>query len=596
MKYNISLFRISITTFLCLVALLITPFGSFANEGVYFDTKTGALFLPQVDAGNFGMYNTTLQLVDFRPITFLLTDYELTTGQELANYADGKLSIPYLTIGEDVFKLELRQPNLEKFRFEIVTLIRQAKTNESVKDFWKQFAWNELNPDEQELWVQLGWNEANWQDEQNPPASGDKSWAELTAAEQLAAEQLSYEQASWDGTPKITSFSPTIQALYVDIDADSEEELLLNVINPDGNSGSILYEPLSIAYLMTTQGYGLSDDYWNSLSSTQQASLKNTLVTADLLAADNTDNPTSTVIDLLAKFTETNFPAYSYSGQFDKTSLNVENLASKIMLLTELADGSYTANFNSKVRARNGFNLGGITLDEDDITTTNLYGPSANAEASITENSFTIGAEANLLSVTHSVGDENGSFFAVNSGIGTGYWADLSYGRNDQYGFALDVKPLPVGVALYVSGADVTTLYDKAKGWSIDKYSTTEELAEDAWNNAVNWTEDAIGDIEVTFANSVDDTGVFFERTGKDALLWIDEAGDTLLVGLNDTGSSIKDALTSVGEGLSDAASSVTAKVSSWASNAKSAVKSVWNDTKEAVDKGVDWVCGWLGC
>lgn len=63
---------------------------------------------------------------------------------------------------------------------------------------WDELSWTDMNSAEQKRWAVLGWDEDSWEEEIDPPDSGDKYWEELTDSERTAAEELGYTQELWD--------------------------------------------------------------------------------------------------------------------------------------------------------------------------------------------------------------------------------------------------------------------------------------------------------------------------------------------------------------------------------------------------------------
>jgi hypothetical protein len=62
------------------------------------------------------------------------------------------------------------------------------------------YFWNELESEAevQDYWTALGWTENSWNEIDNPPATEEASWADLTDAEEAAATALCYNELTWD--------------------------------------------------------------------------------------------------------------------------------------------------------------------------------------------------------------------------------------------------------------------------------------------------------------------------------------------------------------------------------------------------------------
>lgn len=101
------------------------PEGDKPPPGASFDFETSTLRLQEVDAGALGVYDVSMGLMAFEPITFEVNEVTPTTasGEASTTYepATGLMSIQGCSVGQDVFSVQLQQQS-GTLRFELITI------------------------------------------------------------------------------------------------------------------------------------------------------------------------------------------------------------------------------------------------------------------------------------------------------------------------------------------------------------------------------------------------------------------------------------------------------------------------------------------
>lgn len=88
--------------------------------------------------------------------------------------------------------------------------------------------------------------------------------------------------------------APSYSLVYADLDGDADEDLILKVLRDDGE-GYLIIDPLGIADTLHTFGEMPTDDFYDALSSTQQAALEEQLAGIDVsVSAIDSDDETGT--------------------------------------------------------------------------------------------------------------------------------------------------------------------------------------------------------------------------------------------------------------------------------------------------------------
>ena len=114
-------------------------------------------------------------------------------------------------------------------------------------------------------YVKLGWNEKSWEGIEDPPATMDKSWFELTSDERKAASEVCYFAENWDEvdmTPNLGIFPfPKVKQRYV------EWTVLPGAIRRSAR-GSLLYNKTTWNEIGTSE---VENKCWTELSEVQQS-------------------------------------------------------------------------------------------------------------------------------------------------------------------------------------------------------------------------------------------------------------------------------------------------------------------------------------
>ncbi|MCB9548126.1 MAG: hypothetical protein H6706_20105 [Myxococcales bacterium] len=370
---------------------------------------------------------------------------------------------------------------------------------------------------------------------------------------------------------------PTFSLAYADLDGDDDEELLLVAANADG-SGTLMIDPLGIIDFTTnTLDWGLSDDVWTALSSTQQA------VLVDQMAAFGSYGTTIEGAELEAVLLSGAFTAETrnyYSFRFTGSGSAASASASAGAFGASLSVGDATFMMET-----GDFGVG-FDVSATAATVTASAGSfsveaqvlSAGATFYVERNAFAIGGGADLVAGAFTVGDENGSYAGVSAGIGVGAYAAASFGKNDQYGFTLDLPVIPVGVAVYVTGEDVLSVFVPAGQLVLDATLATADLAADLWARTGDLAGDATTllasiqntaeDVTLTYLQSeaghfvvaaIAGVSIYTSLAGDIEDLFdavVQDLADFTIEGLADTLSDLGGAITATGEDIEQFAAS----------------------------------------
>jgi hypothetical protein len=420
----------------------------------------------------------------------------------------------------------------------------------------------------------------------------------------------------WQGAPmQAANAMPELDLAFADLDGDTVREALLLVQNADG-SGYALYDPFGIADTMRTLGYTIDDDFWEVLSDTQKSGLVNQLSDVADFGTTISGAELNSVLDAMVVTADRTYDAIRFSESFDGSL--VEESASVGELKTTFTTGDY--HFVCELDDYGpGFELEATLVQLETtyggVIRTTLTAGSGGAAFNVDENGFTVGGGVDAVSLELGVGDPDGSYAALSVGIGLSVWADAKFGKNDQYGFSLDLPILKVGVALYVKGADAVFVYDECKDWTLGATNDIATLATFVWGEAGAWVQSAPADLRVDYENAVDDTRIFAEKTAGDVWVGITNTSDSVLVAVESATGNVAGVLDAVGDDIADGAEAVADSVTTWAATATGtvtdsvddAVESVGDAAADAADDMVDayedaadWTkdtfCGFFGC
>lgn len=72
------------------------------------------------------------------------------------------------------------------------------KPTGDVDEFWNEFYWEDLTPDERALFKDLGWTQSSWDDDDGEVPADNKDWADLSRQERAALTALGYDKEYWD--------------------------------------------------------------------------------------------------------------------------------------------------------------------------------------------------------------------------------------------------------------------------------------------------------------------------------------------------------------------------------------------------------------
>ncbi|MCA9539672.1 MAG: hypothetical protein KC620_12335 [Myxococcales bacterium] len=366
--------------------------------------------------------------------------------------------------------------------------------------------------------------------------------------------------------PSVGSVMPGGRIAYADLDHDGSAELLFVVVMRDG-TGGIYADPLGVADMLNVYGIGIPDDFWTLLSPTQQALLLsqipselgygNQISGAEMRALiamlnDQDKDRTYDVIYFHASGSLHAFQASDSAGPVDTTITMGD-----IEVLVE--NDEYGPGFElSYTYAQLDVTVGGVM-------TVSVVGGQAAAASNVDRNGFVIGAQYNVIGAAVVFGNENGSYVGFDAGVGAGFWAAASAGRNGQYGFSLAVPVVPFGVAIYVEGDDATYVYGEVKNWTVGAALDTRDLTIQTWGHASTWVTRNSKDIALRFESVANDTRIAVIRTGNTAVIAVGDTAQAVLTSLSDAAHDMVAGVNQVGAMVGDGFDDITTAVDNWA-------------------------------
>ena len=308
----------------------------------------------------------------------------------------------------------------------------------------------------------------------------------------------------------------------IDVDNDGEEDLTLRV-NAPGGGGWITADPFIIADYLIQIGFGLGDsnDFEESLSSTQQTSLTNTVVdlTGFTPAAGITESFLEGMIAIFG-YESRDYPV----TWFDTLATIDEEIESGSLGLA--VESGQTASYAT------GDLSAGVTFT------------GTQAGLSFSGNGIAFGAANTYFGVSVGYGNENGTYVGVSASYGSGYWVAAKWGQDGQYGFSAPIPTTPFGITLYVEGDDALAAYNLYRNLALSTASQTADFFNDRWVNAV----DLGNDIRVMISNGVADTKVYLANKGESAYIWVSDGGEEIFVYLSGGASTVANAMAEVGK------------------------------------------------
>lgn len=365
------------------------------------------------------------------------------------------------------------------------------------------------------------------------------------------------------------SAEPSLRLQEADVDDDGDEELILFADQDDG-TGYLMLDPLGIADVLYKAGYEPDDDFIDLLSSTQQDDLLTEFsgVTfmgdfGQLEAVDSIDDITGdmikSAIDTLDMLNQTRtYTAVDYEYVLEGSYAS-ESTSSGMFGAT-VSIGSYEImtdddEFGKGYRRE----ISLVTLEGTigGFLTGTVQVGTVYSACDVDKNGFAYGGGVDVVSVTVMVGDADGSYASVSTGVGTGYYFAGSWGQNDQYGFTTDLPIVPVSVSIYVSGDDAEAVADEIADWTIESYGDVEDFAESAWASASDWTEGAAGTVSAAVQNAYNDTRVAVTKAGNKAITVAEEAGESVFEWVDDAGADLANAMNDIGNALANGISDI---------------------------------------
>lgn len=381
---------------------------------------------------------------------------------------------------------------------------------------------------------------------------------------------------------------PSFSLGYADVDGDNDEELILIASQKDG-SGYLLMDPFGIAdFTYNSLGWGLGegDDFWASLSATQQ-----TILLGQTSTLGTEYGTTIEGVELEAILGQGSISAdyRSYNSfRFTGSGTGIEASVSHGIETTTLTIGDATflvesdefgVGYELEATAVSlSYSVGGyVTTEASFLSTT--------AASNVDSNAFAFGGGVELVEVAWTLGDENATYASVSYGVGLSCYAAARFGKADQYGFTLDVPVVPVGVAFYIKGSDAVAAWEGTSALSVNAALTVAEMTEELWIDASALAQSVSGDLVVGLENTASEMVYAFSRAGDELTVIASTAGNAVATFFTD---DVAGAFEAVEGALNDGIEAVTDAVTSWASDAGDAVTDVIESTTDIAEDVVD--------
>lgn len=399
---------------------------------------------------------------------------------------------------------------------------------------------------------------------------------------------------------------PEISIGYADLDADNDEEMILISKLADG-TGYMMIDPIGIAdFFFNTLGYGLGDDFWYALSSTQQQGLLSQIADVSEAGADNLVSGTE-IETLMGEFDGEyrSYNSFHFSGS--GTLFNGTLEGGIFDYGVTVGEGSFMVEYDE---FGHGYEIEGtlVTLTQSTAggyiktETTVLSGKAA---WNIDKNAYSNGAGVSLVEVTYTAGNENGTYASVSYGVGLSYFVAARWGKNDQYGFTIDVPIIPVGISVYVKGSDAVAAWNDFPGWVYDASYAVADATIDAWTKVSNFAQQNPEDMVAAVANTAEDAIYSLARTGATVAVGATQAGKSTYTYV--TNGGLEDTAAAVAEGIAEGFDAVSEAITEWAAGggAEEVVETVVEEVEEVAEevveeveeivdeicKGLKWLC-----
>lgn len=373
---------------------------------------------------------------------------------------------------------------------------------------------------------------------------------------------------------------PALTVVYKDINSDGQSELLLKLTESDGR-GFVMSDPLGMFDLLDKYGYGHSNgyDYWNALSPTQRGGLQNQVHAAGKNYGTAID--CNELRDFLSHMSGTrSYTTTETAEVIDSTGLSASACDETGTLCATASLGDVYVYIGSD----------GFEVDETYATASATAGGYVTVTASAAElqaavqidsNGFTVGGEFTLIGVETSFGNTNGTYVGISAGISEGFYTSAAWGRNNQYGFTLDVPVIPIGIAIYIKGSDATSLWNSVSGWTVGAASTVANGMTTAWSNSKTWVQNASDNISIALSETYNDSKSTLAKTGDDIVAGVADATNSIVAVYAEASAAVSSAVSTLTTALSSAANAV----SSWYTTADNSITSTATSAYNSVSK-----------
>ena len=379
--------------------------------------------------------------------------------------------------------------------------------------------------------------------------------------------------ASLDAQPELT-------VVYKDINNDGQAELLLRLTESDGR-GFVMSDPLGMFDLLDKYGYGYSNgyDYWNALSPTQRGGLQRQVHAANRDYGAAVDS--NELRDFLSHLSGTrSYTTTETAEVIDSTALSVSACDETGTLCSTASLGVTSVYIGSD----------GFDIDETYATASATAGGYVTVTASaadlqaavqIDSNGFTVGGEFTLIGVETTFGKTSGTYVGISAGVSEGFFASAAWGRNNQYGFTLDVPVVPIGIAIYIKGSDAKNLWTSVSGWTVGAANTVANGMTTAWTDSEIWVQSASDNISIALSETYTDSKSTLTKTGDDIVAGVADGTNSLVEVYAEASAAVSSAVTTMTTALIGASSAV----SSWYTTAENSITSTATSAYNSVSK-----------
>lgn len=373
----------------------------------------------------------------------------------------------------------------------------------------------------------------------------------------MTGNALDWQVDSLPGNFEESTLAPSFafEFVYADIDGDGEaDDYVLAVEAPDG-SATIVYQPLTIAYLLSVNNISIDPLWFESLSPEQQQSLyenaQGTSLAAGFEKVDPAGPNTSPNVTLIkASFNANLDDINELNVEAAFTAVEIEDIQiGEATGSVKILDASAMVIATGGIGGAVDFKVAEGSINYGAFTGTVTVG-SAEAAAYVNDGGFALKAGVTVIAAEASLGDTEGSHVTAGLGFGVGGGVSGKWGDNDQYGAEIDIKFVKFGV--YLKGSDVEDAFEPAVDWIAGAANDTADWTVGAWEDTKDWFEQAGQDTGEAFVNFFDDTEDFFVdmgstiedgfvQFGKDTETAFVEFGNDVETVVDDIGDSVGD-------------------------------------------------------